>query len=43
MALEKMDQPAFDLLLADAEGADVRLSELWKQGPIVLYFHRHFG
>jgi len=43
MALERTEQPATDLLLADAERGEVKLSELWSEGPIVLYFHRHFG
>ncbi len=43
MALERTEQPATDLLLGDAERGEVKLSELWKDGPIVLYFHRHFG
>ena len=43
MALERTEQPATDLLLGDAERGEVKLSELWSKGPVVLYFHRHFG
>ena len=42
MTLVKTDQPAPDLVLGDGEAA-LKLSSLWSDGPLVLYFHRHFG
>ena len=42
MTLVKTDQPAPDLVLGDGEDA-LKLSSLWSEGPLVLYFHRHFG
>jgi hypothetical protein len=42
MALETTNQPAPDLVLGDGDGA-VRLSSLWSDGPLIVYFHRHFG
>jgi peroxiredoxin len=35
--------PAPDLALADDERRQVRLSELWRNGPLVLFFVRHLG
>jgi peroxiredoxin len=32
-----------DAILQDADGRDVRLSDLWRAGPSVLVFLRHFG
>lgn len=32
-----------DVLLHDAAGNEVRLSELWHERPLVLVFLRHFG
>jgi peroxiredoxin len=32
-----------DVELTNAEGQPVRLSELWREQPIVLLFLRHFG
>ena len=43
MALEKSEQPAANLVLGDAERGEVKLSDFWADGPVVLYFHRHFG
>src|SRR5688500_4211712 len=31
------------LRLADDDGVPVRLGDLWKHGPVVLVFVRHFG
>ena len=42
MTLVTANQPAPDLLLGDGEGA-LRLSSLWRDGPLVVYLHRHFG
>ena len=42
MTLERTNQPAPDLVLGDG-GSAVRLSSLWSDGPLVVYFHRHFG
>lgn len=32
-----------DRLLVDSEGAAVQLSDLWREGPLVLLFWRHYG
>lgn len=32
-----------DLIVKDAEGADVRLGDLWSARPAVLVFLRHYG
>jgi hypothetical protein len=42
MTLINTDQPAPDWLLGQGEKA-VKLSSLWSEGPLVVYFHRHFG
>ena len=34
---------AVDLDLRDEQGAEVRLSQLWEERPVVLAFVRHFG
>ncbi len=34
---------AADVELRDEHGADVRLSQLWQERPVVLAFVRHFG
>jgi peroxiredoxin len=39
----KKGDTAPDLSLADSGGEIVRLSELWRRGPLVLIFLRHFG
>ena len=31
------------LRLADADGAEHRLGDLWRDRPVVLVFLRHFG
>ncbi len=36
-------QPAPDLVLQDVAGNPVRLSDLWKEQPLLLAFTRHFG
>jgi hypothetical protein len=39
-----MDLPAFaDHVLADVDGAQHRLGDLWADRPVVLVFLRHFG
>ncbi len=42
MTLASANQPAPDLVLGNGEEA-LRLSSLWSKGPLVVYFHRHFG
>jgi hypothetical protein len=32
-----------ELRLADADGAEHRLGDLWRDRPVVLVFLRHFG
>jgi hypothetical protein len=32
-----------DLVLEEADGGEVRLGELWDEGPVVLVFLRHYG
>ncbi len=34
---------AVDVELQDEHGAEVRLSRLWQERPVVLAFVRHFG
>lgn len=36
-------RPAPDVPLQDARGAAIRLSQLWRDQPLVLVFLRHFG
>lgn len=39
---ERADELA-DFVLQDHNGDDVRLGELWSQGPAVLVWLRHYG
>jgi hypothetical protein len=32
-----------DIVLPDHEGNDVRLGDLWRDGPVVLVWLRHYG
>lgn len=32
-----------DVTVLDAQGRPVALSEIWRRGPVVLTFLRHFG
>jgi hypothetical protein len=32
-----------DIVLPDHDGNDVRLGDLWRDGPAVLVFLRHYG
>ena len=32
-----------DCVVKDVEGRDVRVGDLWRDGPVVLVFVRHFG
>ena len=32
-----------DIVLPDHEGAEVRLGDLWRDGPAVLIWLRHYG
>jgi hypothetical protein len=41
-APERADELA-DMVLRDADGADVRLGELWAKRPAVVVFLRHYG
>ena len=43
MAKVKAGDRAPDILLHDAAGAALRLSELWREHVLVLVFLRHFG
>ena len=39
----QVGEPAPDFTLPDQNGADVRLSSFWRDGPALLIFWRHFG
>jgi hypothetical protein len=43
MAEVKAGERAPDMVIRDATGASLRLSELWHEGNLVLVFLRHFG
>jgi peroxiredoxin len=43
MDVVKKGASAPDVALQDVNGAEVRLSELWSEQPLVLVFLRHFG
>lgn len=32
-----------DIVLPDHDGNDVRLGDLWRQGPVALVWLRHYG
>lgn len=32
-----------DIVLKDADGNDVRLGDLWRDGPVALVWLRHYG
>ena len=36
-------EPAPNATLANSEGNEVSLAELWRAGPVVVAFLRHFG
>lgn len=36
-------QPAPDATFGSSQGEDVSLADLWKAGPVVVAFLRHFG
>ena len=36
-------EPLTDLVLPDQDGNDVRLGDLWQDGPAVLVWLRHYG
>jgi len=36
-------EPAPDAVFASRDGADIRLSDLWRERPTILLFLRHFG
>ncbi len=39
----QIGEPAPDVTLANGEGNEVSLAELWRAGPVVVAFLRHFG
>ena len=39
----KIGQPAANVTFGRSEGSDVSLAALWRDGPVVLAFLRHFG
>ena len=39
----EIGQPAPNVTLANSEGNEVSLAELWRAGPVVVAFLRHFG
>ena len=39
----EIGQPAPNVTLANSEGREVSLAELWRSGPVVVAFLRHFG
>jgi peroxiredoxin len=41
--LLKIGDKAPNVAVYDAQGRQVTLAELWKDGPILLTFLRHFG
>jgi peroxiredoxin len=43
MAKLKVGSPAPDLVVQDAAGPTLRLSELWADHTLILVFLRHFG
>ena len=43
MAFPQPGDPAPDVPLLDAHGAEVRLSSFWRDQPVVAAFLRYFG
>jgi hypothetical protein len=43
MGLTETYQPAMDAEVTFSDGTDRRLRDLWKKGPLLLVFLRHFG
>jgi hypothetical protein len=43
MILTEPYQPAMDAEVTFSDGTDLRLSDLWEKGPLLLVFLRHFG
>ena len=43
MALTETYQTAMDAEVTFSDGKDLRLSDLWEKGPLLLVFLRHFG
>ena len=39
----QIGEPAPNVTLANSEGNEVSLAELWRAGPVVVAFLRHFG
>jgi hypothetical protein len=39
---ERADDLA-DITVTDLDGAEVRLGDLWRDGPVVLVWLRHYG
>lgn len=43
MRVESVPQELEAIDVLDEHGGRVRLAELWREGPVVLAFVRHFG
>lgn len=43
MPMIPYDEAARDIALEQGDGSELRLSTLWNEGPVVLFFLRHFG
>lgn len=43
MATIDVGQQAPDMTFGRSDGPDVSLAELWREGPVVVAFLRHFG
>jgi len=41
--LTPCNEKARDVALERADGSELRLSEVWRDRPLVLFFLRHFG
>jgi len=39
----QIGQPAPNVTFGRSGGGDVALAELWREGPVVVAFLRHFG
>ena len=43
MILTEPYQPAMDAEVTFSDGTNLRLSDIWEKGPLLLVFLRHFG
>jgi hypothetical protein len=41
--MREVDARLRDCVVKDVEGDDVRLADMWRDGPAVLVFVRHYG